>query len=144
MGYIFYIEDYTTVHEFRMFGEEYLRFKHFLVPNSFLHIKISGRKNYYNDDVRLQFTEIQLLHDVLNKLSKKVTIELTLDEVNKEKLASITSIINAHKGSKPLSFVVTDNQEKIKLNLPSRTHKVAISNELLSILKNGGFSFRLN
>ncbi len=140
----FFIEDYTTVHEFKMFGEEYLRFKHFLVPNLFLHIKISGRKNYYNDDIRLQFTDIQLLHDVLDKLSKKVTIELTLDEVNKEKLASITSILNAHKGSKPLSFVVSDNQEKIKLNLPSRTHKVAINNELLSTLQKDGFSFRLN
>ncbi|MCF6279892.1 MAG: DNA polymerase III subunit alpha [Flavobacteriaceae bacterium] len=63
----FFIEDYTTVHEFRIFGEEYLRFNHFLVQNSFLHIKISGRKNFYNDDVRLQFTDIQLLQDVLEK-----------------------------------------------------------------------------
>ena len=80
----------------------------------------------------------------LDKLSKKVTIELTLNEVNKEKLASITSIINAHKGTKPLSFVVSDSEEKIKLNLPSRVHKVAISNELLSVLKKDGFNFRLN
>jgi DNA polymerase-3 subunit alpha len=41
----FFIEDYTTTNEFRIFGEDYLKFKHFLVPNSFLHLKISGRKN---------------------------------------------------------------------------------------------------
>ena len=140
----FFIEDYTTAHEFRMFGEEYLRFKHFLVPNSFLYIKISGRKNYYNDDVRLQFTDIQLLQEVMEKMSKKVVITLDINEVNPEKLKTITSILNNHKGTKPLSFVVEDAQEKIKLNMHSRTIKVTICNELLSILDNDGFNFRLN
>ncbi len=140
----FFMEDYTTAHEFRIFGEEYLKFKHFLIPNSFLHIKISGRKNYYNDDVRLQFNEIQLLQDILNKLSKKVTIELTLDEVNPNKLNTITTILNAHKGDKNLHFTVIEKEEKIKINLPSRSKKVAITNELLSSLKNEEFSFKLN
>ena len=31
----FTIEDYSESHEFRMFGEDYLKFKHFLIPNSF-------------------------------------------------------------------------------------------------------------
>src|SRR6056297_711069 len=37
---MFSVEDYTDTYEFRMFGEEYLKFRHFLVPNSFVHIKI--------------------------------------------------------------------------------------------------------
>ena len=35
----FFIEDYHNNFEFRIFGEEYLKFRHFLVPNSFLFIK---------------------------------------------------------------------------------------------------------
>jgi DNA polymerase-3 subunit alpha len=140
----FFIEDYTTAHEFRIFGEDYLKFKHFLVPNSFLHLKISGRKNYYNDDVRLQFNEIQMLQDILDKMSKKVTIELTLEEINAAKLDLITNILETHKGSKNVNFTVTENEEKIKINLPSRTKKVVINNELLSTLKKEAFSFKLN
>ena len=140
----FFIEDYTTAHEFRIFGEEYLKFKHFLVPNSFLHLKISGRKNYYNDDVRLQFNEIQMLQDILDKMSKKVTIELDLNEINAAKLDLITTILDTHKGDKSIHFTVTENEEKIKINLPSRTKKVAISNEFLSTLKKEDLSFKLN
>ena len=32
---LFTIEDYGDSNEFRIFGEEYLKMKHFLVPNSF-------------------------------------------------------------------------------------------------------------
>jgi DNA polymerase-3 subunit alpha len=114
------------------------------VPNSFLHLKISGRKNYYNDDVRLQFNEIQMLQDILDKMSKKVTIELDLNEINAAKLDLITTILDTHKGDKSIHFTVTENEEKIKINLPSRTKKVAISNEFLSTLKKEDLSFKLN
>ncbi len=140
----FFIEDYTTAHEFRMFGEEYLRFKHFLVPNSFLYVKISGRKNYYNDDVRLSFTDIQLLQEVLEKMSKKVTITLDINEVTPEKLNAINTVITNYKGTKPLSFVVEDGVEKIKLNMHSRTVKINICNELINALDKDGFKFKLN
>ena len=140
----FFLEDYSMAHEFRIFGEEYLRFKHFLVPNSFLHVRISCRKNFYNDDVRLQFTEVHLLQDVLEKMSNKVTIQLEINDIDNKKLKLIQSILTEHKGTKPLHFTVYDTKEEVKLNLPSRTHKVSISNELLSTLKKEAFRFKLN
>ncbi len=140
----FFIEDYTVAHEFRIFGENYLKFKHFLVPNSFLHIRVSGRKNFYNDDVRIQFNEIQLLQDILEKLSKKMTIQLEINEINTKNLNLISTILTTHQGKKPLHFTVYDTEEEVKLNLPSRTQKVNISNELLSALTNEAFQFKLN
>ncbi|AOW20530.1 DNA polymerase III subunit alpha [Urechidicola croceus] len=140
----FIIEDYTAAHEFRMFSEEYLRHKHFLVPNSFLYVKIAARKNYYNDDVRLQFTDIQLLQEILGKLSKKLTIQLDIRELNNSKIATLDSIFTNNKGDKSLHFTVYDTDEKVKLNLPSRSNKVAISNELLSLLDKQSLSYKLN
>ncbi len=140
----FFFEDYQTSHEFRLFGEEYLKFKHFLVPNSFLYLKISCRKNYYNDDIRLKFTEMQLLQEVMEKMAKKVTIKLALKEINKNKLSIITKILETHKGSKPIHFTIIDIEEKVQLNMPSRSHKITISNELLTLLKEENLSFKLN
>ncbi len=140
----FFVEDYSASHEFRIFGEEYLKFKHFLVPNSFLFFRISGRKNYYNDDVKLQFTDIQLLHDVLDKLAKKITLQIDIKEINKDKIKRINELLERNKGKNPISFTIYDMDEKVKLNMPSRTHKVAISNELLATLKNEKFKFKLN
>ncbi|MBV1887829.1 MAG: DNA polymerase III subunit alpha [Urechidicola sp.] len=140
----FFLEDYSATHEFRIFGEDYLKFKHFLVPNSFLFLRISCRKNFYNDDVRLQFTDIQLLHDVLGKLAKKVTIQIDINDIDSTKLKQIEQIIGQHKGKNPIHFTVYDVEEKVKLNLPSRTHKVDISNELLAMLTKEAFRFKLN
>ncbi|MGK0127534.1 MAG: DNA polymerase-3 subunit alpha, partial [Candidatus Azotimanducaceae bacterium] len=140
----FFIEDYSGSHEFRLFGEDYLKFKHFLVPNSFLYLKIAARKNHYNDDIRLQFNNVQLLHDVLEQMSKKITIQLDINTLDENKLESISSIIEAHKGKKSLHFTVYDMKEEVKVNLPSRSKKINISNEFLSILDKESLKYKLN
>jgi DNA polymerase-3 subunit alpha len=43
-----------------------------------------------------------------------------------------------------LNFVVYDNKEKIKLQMPSRRQKVQVSQELLSELEAQDVRFKLN
>ncbi|CAN0365330.1 unnamed protein product, partial [Ectocarpus sp. 4 AP-2014] len=68
----FTVEDYTDSFEFRIFGEEYLKYRHFLVPNSFLFIKAFIREGWVNRDTgkkgdpRIQFNGFELLHDVMD------------------------------------------------------------------------------
>ena len=42
----FFIEDYLDSFEFRIFGEDYLKFKHFLVANSFLFVRTTIQKGW--------------------------------------------------------------------------------------------------
>ncbi|MCK5814708.1 MAG: DNA polymerase III subunit alpha, partial [Flavobacteriaceae bacterium] len=140
----FIIEDYQSSHEFRMFGENYLKFKHFLVPNAFLFMRLSGKKNYYDDDIRLFFTEFQLLQDIMEKLGKTVTIHLSIDDINKVNTQVISTLLEKYKGSKPISFTIFDKEENLNLNMISRTQKVTICNELLTSLKDLGLKFKLN
>src|SRR5699024_4570400 len=37
---IFTVEDYTDSYDFKIFGEEYLKYRHFLVPNNFVFLKV--------------------------------------------------------------------------------------------------------
>ena len=140
----FTIEDYSEAHEFRMFGEDYLKFKHFLIPNSFLHIKISVRPSWREGDVRVQFNGIQMLQDVLETLAKKLTLQLDILELSDKKIETIKHIVDEHKGKNLLNFVVYDMDEKIKLHMPSRTSKVHISQELLNELDALNLSYKLN
>jgi len=139
----FTLEDYTGSHDFRIFGEDYLKFKHFLVPNAFLHFKIFGKKGW-NDEVRLSFTNVQLLQDVLATFSKKITLQLDLQQVTEKNVRQIRTLLAAHKGKKPLQFVIYDTEEKLTLNLPSRSVKVDISNEFLQALIEQDLAFKLN
>jgi DNA polymerase-3 subunit alpha len=140
----FSIEDYSDAHEFRMFGEDYLKFKHFLIPNSFLHIKLSVRPGWKEGDTRIQFNSIQMLQDVLETLANKLTLQLNVLELDDEKIHSIEEIVKQYKGKDHLNFVVYDMEEQLKLHMPSRTSKVKISQELLTVLDTKDLKYKLN
>ena len=141
---MFTFEDYSDAYEFRLFNEDYLKFRHFLIPNTFLHLKTVMRRAWQNGDVRVQFIAIQQLQDVLGKMAKKITIQLAIENINKKEVESIDEVFKKHKGNQHLNFVIIDQEEKLKLNMPSRSSKINITKELLDELTENDYSFRLN
>ena len=145
----FFIEDYLDSFEFRIFGEDYLKFKHFFVPNSFLFVRSTIQKGWVNKegvegDARLKFTEFKLLHDVMDDLCKKVTIKIPIEEVHEKSIQNFNTLFKAHEGKQSLRFVIYDVAEEIELDVPSRNTKIKISSELLKILEDQHVNFKLN
>ena len=147
---MFTIEDYTDTFEFRIFGEEYLKHRPFLLKNTFVHVKTFVREGWVNRDTgkksdpRLQFNSFQLLHDVMDKYVRKLSIQLNIKELESNKIQNLKELISMHPGSHLLDFVVYDNREQIKLEMPSRKQKVKVSQELLSELEEQQIFYKLN
>ncbi len=82
---LFVLEDYVDSYNFRIFGEEYLRFKHFLNLNNFLYVKIKIIEGWLNKetglrgDPRIQYNNFKLLQDVVKTFAKKniYSVEIT-------------------------------------------------------------------
>lgn len=146
----FMVEDYTDSFEFRIFGEEYLKFRHFLVKNSFVYVKIRISEGWTNketgkkSDPRIQFNSFQLLHDVMDTYAKKLSIQLDIKELQEKRIQVLNDLIRMHEGNHALNFVIYDNEEKLKLNMSSRKQKVKISQELLEELTSHDVFFKLN
>ena len=121
-----------------------LRYKHFLIPNSFLHVKISVRKGWREGDVRMQFNNIQMLQDVLDLLANKLTLQLDILELTDQRINTLEEILEDHKGKDVLNFLVFDREEKLKLQMPSRSAKVKISQDLLNELDTRNLRYKLN
>lgn len=147
---MFTIEDYTDSFEFRVFGEEYLKFRHFLMVNSFVFVKTFVREGWTNKDTgkksdpRLQFNSFQLLHDVMENYAKKLSIQLDVKYLTEQKIIALKELISEHPGSQSLNFLVYDMKEKIKLSMLSRKQKVKVSQELLNELQNQDLKYKLN
>ncbi|WP_179343351.1 DNA polymerase III subunit alpha [Winogradskyella ursingii] len=147
---LFTIEDYTDSFEFRIFGEDYLKFRHFFVVNSFVYVRAYIKEGWVNRDTgkkgdpRIQFNNFQLLHDVMETYAKKLSIQLNIRDLEKDTISILYDLIKIHEGSKTLNFVVYDNAEKIKVQMPSRKNKVKISQELLNELKEHDVRYKLN
>lgn len=140
----FFVEDFNESYEFRIFSEDYLKMRHFLIPNSFLHIKANIQRGWNDGPPRIKFTQMQQLQDVLSKTAKKITLQLDVNSLTENAIRKIDNLLRLHAGSHILNFVVYDASEKLKLHMQSRTKKVNISNELLKELENEKVSYRLN
>lgn len=146
----FTMEDYTDSFEFRIFGEEYLKFRHFLMINSFAYVKIFVRDGWINRDTgkkgepRMQFNRFMLLQEVMEAYAKKLTIKLNIANLKEERIRYLKDTLVSHSGNHTLNFVVYEMEEEIKVNLSPRKQKVQISSELLHQLQENEVHYKLN
>ena len=121
--------------------------QHFLVPNQFLFIRSTVQPGWTNKETgvagepRLKFTEMKLLHDIMDELCKKVTIQIPLNEIKEDTILNLESILKNTPGKQGLNFTIWDEKE---ISLPSRNTKVHISNELLATLDKQQIAYKLN
>ena len=146
----FTVEDYMDAYEFRIFGEEYLKFRHFLMHNNFVYIRAFVREGWVNRDTgkkgdpRIQFNNFQLLHDVMDTYARKLSVQLNIKELQEESVMWLKQLFDTHPGNQSLNFVVYDNAEKIKLPMMSRKQKIKVSQELLKELDERQIYYKIN
>ena len=146
----FIIEDYFESYELRIFGEDYLKFKHFLVENNFVHIKMyikEGWKNAENGrvgDPRIQFLNFQQLQDTLSSNTKKISIKIDAQLIEEDHIDYFKKLVKKHKGDQEIIFNLSANGNGLNINLYSVKNKVKITEELIKSLKEKKLEFRLN
>ena len=146
----FTVEDYNDNFEFRIFGEEYLKFRHLLIPNGFLYAKVFVKEGFVNretgqkGDPRIQFSLMQMLQDVLDVHAKKITIHLKMNELAAHRVEKLKEVVQKHKGNHNLHFHFYEPEGNIHLQTNSRKHKMKISQELLHELTEENFLYKLN
>ena len=147
---LFTMEDYTDSYEFRIFGEEYLRFRHFLMISSFAYVKVFVKEGWVNRDTgkkgdpRLQYNSFMLLQEVMEAYAKKLTIKLNIAELKEENIINLKDTLVSHQGKHPLNFVVYEMEEEIKVSMSSRKQKIQITSELLAQLEESNVHYKLN
>jgi len=147
---LFTLEDYDDSFEFRIFGEEYLKFRHFLSVNAFLHIRAFVKEGWINRDTgtqgapRLQFNQFQLLHDVLDNMTKLITFQTPIDGVDQQYIDTLVALTKKFKGKKSVHLAVFDQSKNLHLTMPSRTAKIDITRELIKTLNEKRLHYKLN
>ena len=146
----FIIEDYFESYELRIFGEDYLKFKHFLVENNFVHIKMYIKEGWKNaetgrvGDPRIQFLNFQQLQDTLSSNTKKISIKIDAQLIEQDHIDYFRKLVKKYKGDQEIVFNLSANGNGLNINLYSVKNKVKISEELIKSLKEKKLEFRLN
>lgn len=115
---MFTLEGYDETYEFRIFGEEYLKFRHFLIQNNFTFIKLVVKEGWVNaegkkGDPRLQFIEVKMLQDVLTTFAKKLILQFSIVDLSESLIQSLYDLFTKEKGENTVTIEVME-LEKIK------------------------------
>jgi DNA polymerase-3 subunit alpha len=116
---MFTLEGYDESYEFRIFGEEYLKFRHFFIQNNFTFMKVLVKEGWTDRDTgkkgepRLQFVEVKQLQDVLETFAKKLILLLNISDLETDFIHRLSRLFQENKGDNTVSFEIME-LEKIK------------------------------
>mgnify|MGYP006191770221 CR=1 FL=1 len=115
----FVLEGYDESYEFRIFDEEYLKYRHFLLQNQFVYFKINVKEGWVNretgkkSDPRIQFLDAKMLADVLPTFAKKLILMFPINDVKEHVITELNRIFSENKGDNSVTFEVME-LERIK------------------------------
>jgi DNA polymerase-3 subunit alpha len=117
----FSLEGYDESHEFRIFGEEYLKFRHFLIQNNFTYIRVLVKEGWADKETgkkgepRLQFTLIQYLQDVLSSFAKKLVLLMNINDIQTDFIQQLNQLFQENKGDNTVSFEIMELEKTTKI-----------------------------
>lgn len=132
----FLLEGYDESYEFRIYGEEYLKFRHFLIANNFTFMKVMVREGWVNQEgkrgePRLQFVGIQYLQDVLITFAKKLILQFNVTDLHEHKISELYQLFAGNRGDHSVCFEVMElekvrKQVKVTTTVPDLTDEAGI------------------
>ncbi|RZK01064.1 MAG: DNA polymerase III subunit alpha, partial [Flavobacterium sp.] len=114
---IFTLEGYDETYEFKIFGEEYLKFHYYLIANNFVYFKINVKEGWTDKDTgkksepRMQFLEAKQLQDILTSFAKKIIIDLDIKQLETDFIQNLNDIFQRHKGDNLVAFEVLEKDK---------------------------------
>jgi DNA polymerase-3 subunit alpha len=132
----FVLEGYDESHEFRIYGEEYMKYRHYLTPNSFTFIKLTVKEGWPDKetgkrrDPIIQFIDFKILQDILELFTKKLVIHININDLQSDFIHQLSTVFQQNKGDKSVVFEVLE-LEKIKKQIEITPQILPVSNDVI-------------
>jgi DNA polymerase-3 subunit alpha len=128
------LEDYSGSKRFMLFGEDYVKFREFLVDGWFLFVKgqIQEKRFRGADELEFKFTRVELLTDIKEKMIRRLRIQLDLERLDEKLVGEVATLVETHPGKTGLTFEVIEQGKA--LDMPARKTKVAVDKGLTDAL----------
>ncbi len=139
----FAIQDFNGALEFRLYRDDYLKYKELLHSGQVVYVEGKHTKGY-NDNIYFKVTNIRLLDSVGKALTKSITLQLDLKQISSELVNNMNDIIENSKGKHNLSLEVFDVEDEMSIQLVSPSRKVNADSEFIDEIQRLGLKYKLN
>ncbi len=129
------LEDYNDSHKLFLWRENYLKYKHFLNPGTFVAIK--GRIEIPPRRSELEFVinSIDLLHNLKDTKANGVHLKVSTKALDQVLISELNELFTSNAGRCPVHFTVYDPLDGTEVRMPSKSVKVDLNNTFFKALK---------
>ena len=141
----FEISDYDGMLEFRLFGEDYQKFKHLLEEGMIIFLKGKFQKGWRNEEeMELKVLDIRLLEGIGRELAEAITLKLHVERLSATLIDELDELCKQYRGPHKLRIELIDNQAKTKVSMLSGGVKVNADTEFTKHLERMGVDYALS
>ena len=137
------LEDYHDSHKIFLWRENYLKYKHFLNPGTFVSVK--GRIEIPPRRSELEFVinSIDLLHNLKETRANAVHLKVSNTALEQRMITELNTLFTENPGNCAVHFTVFDALNGIEVGMPSKSIKVDLNKKLFKGLNKLDLDFRI-
>ncbi len=132
---IMHLEDYSEKMELMFFGEDYVKYTHYLEPGMVLSISGSFRQRYQTSPYEFKINNICLLESVMKSNTKKLNIEINPKDVSNELINFVGTNIQKFPGNSGLRFSICDDISNLKFAMYTMDNIFEMNDEMANYLQ---------
>ena len=135
------LEDYSSKREFRLFGEDYIKFRNYFIVGALLYFSASIVRRSWDATLNVKFNKINLLSDITNTLIKEINFRINLDDISDIFVQDLVSVVQKHPGKHNLKLKISNH--KVDLNFLSKSYQVQICQQFINEMSQFSNDFSL-
>ena len=141
---IFEVQDYSSSLEFKLFGEDYRRFKHLLEEGTAIFFTAQYQQSWKGYGLELRIKEVRLLEGVAEERTHSITLRLALDQVTTDLVDQLDELCRKHPGKHRLRMQFYDVESRLKIPMMARERSVRVHQDFVHGLQQLGVEYTLN
>ena len=140
---IFELSDFDETIEFKLFGEDYEKYKHVLGQGKAVFVRASYRPKWNSDEVEISVNEVKLLEGLGREMTDAIILKLPLPDLSPELVRSLDDLCRQYQGKQKLRMVFYDPEDDIKLKMYSRERMVDADTDFITEIERLGIKYRV-
>lgn len=137
------IEDYNDSYKLFLWRENYLKFKHFCAPGTFISIKGRIEIPRNRKDPEFTIATMDLLQNLRDTKANGLHLKLTTKQIDQLLIDELNKLFMDNPGNCPVQFTVYDSLAEIDVKMTSKTVKVNLNNDFFKKLKGIDLDFEI-
>ncbi len=138
------VEDYSGSYEFALFSKDYEQYRNYCYKDYQLLIRGKVIPRFQGGEYTPRINSIVTLREAREKLIKEIMVYIPVKEISDELITGLKKTIAESPGHITLKIKLYDTDKNVAVNMLSRSIRMDVTTDVISVLDNYGISYSIH